>query len=176
MCNCNSFRFILVVIFAAVVAGCAGSQKATRSTKTQPRQANQLEGMDESFDPLTLNDYNIKLEIKKSSTTVESSSIAVAQDSTINNETEMVDGYRVQILAIAEETAAREMRKEAILKQDRDVYLEFKNPYYKVRVGDCISRADAEKLQQDLVEKGFLDAWVIRTKVFKKKARQTVNE
>ncbi|MDZ7296167.1 MAG: SPOR domain-containing protein, partial [candidate division KSB1 bacterium] len=74
-------------------------------------------------------------------------------------------GYRVQIVSTPFEEVAREVRKEALLKFEEPVYMVFDAPYYKVRVGDCISRFEAEELQQKAMEKGFGQAWVVRTLV-----------
>jgi len=74
-------------------------------------------------------------------------------------------GYRVQIISTPFEEVAREVRNEALLKFEEPVYMVFDAPYYKVRIGDCVSRFDAEELQQKAIEKGFAQAWVVRTMV-----------
>lgn len=80
---------------------------------------------------------------------------------------EMVWGWRVQICALSDEVAARAVFIDAHLKFDEQIYLTYDSPYYKVRIGDCLSRYEADDLQKIAVERGFDDAWVVRTKVYK---------
>ncbi|NOZ57631.1 MAG: SPOR domain-containing protein, partial [Calditrichaeota bacterium] len=89
------------------------------------------------------------------------------QDTLQSAESQLVLGYRVQICATPDEQEARSYLHEAILKfPDQGVYLTFDSPYYKVRVGDCKSRFEAEELQKLVQKNGFPDAWVVRTKVY----------
>jgi len=46
------------------------------------------------------------------------------------------------------------------------VYIDGDPPYFKVRVGDCLTRADAEQLAALLrSKKGYPEAWVVETLV-----------
>ena len=54
-------------------------------------------------------------------------------------------------------------------------YRVFDPPFYKVRVGDFINWYDAEKLQKLAIQKGFREAWVIRTKVNLMRARKQLD-
>ncbi len=86
----------------------------------------------------------------------------------------MVPGYRIQIAALSNQDEAMDVRKEAMLKfADQEVYLIFDPPYYKIRVGDFLTRYDAEKLQKEAIKMGYKDAWIVRTKV---KSIQSVSE
>ncbi len=78
----------------------------------------------------------------------------------------MVPGYRIQIAALSNQDEAMDIRKEAMLKfANQEVYLIFDPPYYKIRVGDFLTRYDAEKLQKEAIKMGYKDAWIVRTKV-----------
>ena len=79
-----------------------------------------------------------------------------------------VPGYQVQIAALSNQEESMEIRRSAMLKFTEDVYLIFDSPYYKVRVGNCITRNQAEDLQRKAVRLGFPDAWIIRTTVEKR--------
>jgi len=50
-------------------------------------------------------------------------------------------------------------------KIDEDVYITYEVPYYKIRVGNCVDRKQAEELKLKLVELGYASAWIIRTRV-----------
>lgn len=87
-----------------------------------------------------------------------------------------VFGYRVQILAIdaakpgSKEKAEQFAREaEARLKGEYKVYVKYIPPYYKVRVGDFLSREDAEKMKMRLRSLGYYDAWVAETEVESKR-------
>ncbi|NLP10410.1 SPOR domain-containing protein [bacterium] len=76
-------------------------------------------------------------------------------------------GYRVQLVATREEAEARANMQSALLSFSENVYLLFDNPYYKLRVGDCLSRSQADSLQQRALAKGFANAWITRSQVYK---------
>lgn len=40
------------------------------------------------------------------------------------------------------------------------VYVIFESPWYKIRVGDCLTRAEAEVLKKKLVELGYTQTWI----------------
>jgi hypothetical protein len=48
---------------------------------------------------------------------------------------------------------------------DSTVEKVFNLPYYKIRIGNCATREEAERLLVRAQELGYRDAWVIRTQV-----------
>ncbi len=77
-----------------------------------------------------------------------------------------VDGYRVQIFA-ASSRAAAEAEKANVrdtLGQD-DVYIESEPPYFKVRIGNFITREAAEGLMERLKAYGYDTTFVVRTRI-----------
>lgn len=87
-----------------------------------------------------------------------------------------VFGYRVQILAVdaskpGNKEKAEKFAKEAEarLKGEYKVYVEYIPPYYKVRVGDFISREEAERMKMRLRSLGYYDAWIAETEVAPKR-------
>ncbi len=77
----------------------------------------------------------------------------------------LVEGFRVQLLATREESEARRARDDARAGFPENSYLLFDNPYYKLRLGDCLTRTSADSLQQRAVSKGFTGAWIVRSLV-----------
>ncbi len=77
----------------------------------------------------------------------------------------MVEGYRVQLLATREEEVARRARADARTYFPENSYLLFDNPYYKLRLGDCLTRTAADSLQQRAMSKGFPGSWIVRSQV-----------
>ncbi len=141
---------------------CASSQNGSRQTvKTGDHQK-----IIEDFDPGTLGDY--RQDEREENESAQVFDIDKFLQGTAMQElggATQVPGYRIQLVSTRDESEARIIKQEALLKFDVEVYTIFDNPYYKVRVGNCISRLEAEALQQKAIEEDFLDAWVVKTMV-----------
>ncbi|UCE26457.1 MAG: SPOR domain-containing protein [Candidatus Coatesbacteria bacterium] len=76
------------------------------------------------------------------------------------------DGFRVQVSAVSYEDNADRIADEV---RDRltgySVYVDYISDLYKVRVGDCTTRSAAETLRSKLVNLGYDDAWIVKSKV-----------
>ena len=76
-------------------------------------------------------------------------------------------GFRVQVAA---ETDYGEAASAAARVKDRvgdrfPVYVEFVEPWYKVRVGDFGDEEAARALLEELRQAGWADAWTVRTTI-----------
>ena len=85
----------------------------------------------------------------------------------------IIEGYRVQVLVTRNSHSADSIRAVLSDKIDEDVYITYEVPYYKIRVGNCVDRKQAEELQLRLVDLGYASAWIIRTRV---KAPELIRE
>ncbi len=78
----------------------------------------------------------------------------------------LATGYRVQVFAARDRNVAsdavRRLREQRV---SDPIYMEWVDPWYKVRVGDFTDRASAERLRTRLVELGFPEAWIVRTTI-----------
>ena len=118
---------------------------------------------DESIDPNTLIDYKpnwpivvnpfLDMENLKNNEDVRDTSEII------------IEGYRVQVLVTRNTHSADSIRAVLSDKIDEDVYITYEVPYYKIRVGNCVDRKQAEELKLKLVELGYASAWIIRTRV-----------
>ena len=118
---------------------------------------------DESIDPNTLIDYKpnwpivvnpfLDMENLKNNEDVRDTSEII------------IEGYRVQALVTRNTHSADSIRAVLSDKIDEDVYITYEVPYYKIRVGNCVDRKQAEELQLKLVKLGYASAWIIRTRV-----------
>jgi len=158
------FGLYVLIIF---IFGCSGSKKLMTESKESPADEKNTGIINEFFDPLILDEEDLKI---KKTISVESKSDqmddVLSQSAIDQQRSESVTGFRVQICAVSDEEGARQIHRDAILKfLDEEVYLIYDSPYYKVRVGNCLTRYEADKLQQLAIEKGFDDAWVVRTKI-----------
>ncbi len=75
----------------------------------------------------------------------------------------VAQGYRVQIFLCDDLREASRMLAEARSKFEEQVYLEYDAPYYKVRVGDCQTEPDGEKLLKIARRFGYQEAWLVYT-------------
>lgn len=74
-------------------------------------------------------------------------------------------GFRVQIYAFLSKAGADAARERATLQFPERVYVEHIAPYYKVRVGDCVTREEAESLKARAKQLGYTDAFIVETMV-----------
>lgn len=95
--------------------------------------------------------------------------IKVEEDS--NEETDMFEGYRVQIysgqnVALADTIASifRAWSDTTIVGYQADTYTFFKAPYYRVHVGDFHER-DRAIYFSNLLKRRFRDAWVVYDRI-----------
>lgn len=93
---------------------------------------------------------------------------------TIRSETpsrKAVRGYRVQVHSFRDRKTADIARRQ-LQQQLEDlsgvrVHIEEEPSSYKIRVGDCLTKAEAEKLMRTLrTRKGYPDAWIVETLVY----------
>ncbi len=157
------------VIIVLLLISCSASQFGWQEKPVTGE--NESSDYIEDFDPLTLNDDDIVIEpVDRTEPSedpyrpeVETPSSPIQRDPE-----EMVQGYRVQLLISRDEELATEAKKRAIFQfPEVDVYLVFETPYYKIRIGDCLTEKEAEQLTNEAIRKGYDDAWRVRTKVYR---------
>ncbi|HPG39545.1 MAG TPA: SPOR domain-containing protein [bacterium] len=164
---------LIILCMGLVLTGylsCSGpAQLQNGSTPVQQQQHEQQTRLNEEFDPLTLNDEPVS-----SSETIDAKAeffqlsefitTAVQDTADIN---EMAPGYRVQLISTRSESESNMVKLDAMLTFQTHVYRIFDDPYYKIRIGDCLSRFEANELQETAVKKGFSEAWVVQTNVYR---------
>ena len=74
-------------------------------------------------------------------------------------------GYRVQVFASGTRETAETFEMQIEIQMGVDTYLEYIDGMFKVRVGDCRSRTQAEELLHKCRKAGFEDAWIVSTEV-----------
>jgi len=75
------------------------------------------------------------------------------------------EGYRVQVISTQDFEVANSLKGEMVPLFKGEVYVTFDPPNYKVRVGNFLFRAEAEKAQLKLRRLGYRTAWIIRTQI-----------
>ncbi len=163
--------YVVLLAGIAFVAGCASAPK-TVSVVPDDQKAEKVV-MNEDFNPLTLNDYSLPAEKKSTVTTYKLEQFMKEDKVDSLNSDEMVPGYRVQLISTRYEAEARTVKLDAMLTFKENVYVIFDDPYYKIRIGDCLTRFDANVLQEEAADKNFNEAWVVRTNVFRSPVLQS---
>jgi len=76
-----------------------------------------------------------------------------------------VYGFRVQIFASSTEKNAMKIVDDARTAFSGRVYVEHVAPYYKVRIGDCLTKEDADVLKTKAVGLGYRGAFIVETMI-----------
>ena len=153
------YLFLLSALF---LMGCAGTQEVVKDDT--PIQ--DLYKYDESFDPLTLDDDDIIIAGDENSQIIDNSGNIPDIDKPMV--VKEITGFRVQILATKNiETASlfEQEASERFNNLDHKTYLIFEAPLYKIRVGDCKERAQAENLRDQAMQYGYRESFIVKTKI-----------
>ena len=75
------------------------------------------------------------------------------------------EGYRLQIFesSSVEETNQTLRKFESSLKDS--VYMVFEAPLYKLRLGNFVTKKEAEKQKENLNKKGYKNIWIVRSRI-----------
>lgn len=82
---------------------------------------------------------------------------------------DFTEGWRVQLSANSTLADADARARAARVKFTEPVYVEYEPPFYKVRVGDFLTRAEAESMATRARAEGYEGAWVVETLVLRPK-------
>ena len=147
------FTFLAVVTFVLTITSCAPKrqihqQVTTDTTTYKPIIMEESTSDTTSTTAATSNSENIDT----TKTAVDTNASAPA------NQT----GYRVQVFATFSEGKADKIANQVRERTTEPVYVEYIAPYYKVRVGDCSTKDEAESLKSNLYGLGYSDAFVVQ--------------
>jgi hypothetical protein len=76
-----------------------------------------------------------------------------------------IQGYRVQLFASTVREEAEGVADVVRGLFTEKVYIDFSEPYYKIRVGNYATLEAAEAMRRRVAEIGYEDAWVIETTI-----------
>jgi hypothetical protein len=74
-------------------------------------------------------------------------------------------GFRVQLYATRDVEKAKKVAESARNIFSMQTYIEYQDPYYKVRLGDFRTREEAERMRYNVTSGGFEDAWIVETTI-----------
>ena len=157
-----------MILLIALIYACGTSGKVIKENDPQQNKI-KTSRYDESFDPLSLDDEDIiitKKEEKESDQNTADNKI----ENTADEEVVLLEseGFRVQIFAtrsIETATLAQQKAVDQFSDSNYKVYLVFEAPLYRLRIGDALSRSDAEDIRDLAKERGYDEAFIVRSKV-----------
>lgn len=168
-------RIGLLAAACVLVAGCSGGARtvAPAETADRPEAADSVQA--ESFDLTPYRDQpaDVRTEV------VHDVPAALLENRADVGIERTVEGFRVQVFstldqeeAAANEEAAREFWRSIVdaaeagadLPEDLQVYRLFRQPYYRIRVGDFVDRSRAERVAVIFAER-FGGAFVVPDQV-----------
>ena len=161
------FLYKLIVLFM-LGSGCAFAPKAKFGP--QKEEAKETVEQVEDFDPLALDEELEKPSDSEAQTGTgdlqDHEQPAITSDTLVQKDVEGVQGYRVQIFVSSNMESAQKIVAEAEEIFPKEVYLQYDAPYYKIRIGNCLTRREGDLLKERAVRRGYRDAWVVRSLVY----------
>jgi hypothetical protein len=162
--NCSQILRIdyLVVIAFIITAGCSSTKEVVK----EDIPVQDVYQYDESFDPLSLEDDDILIAGDDSTPTVDNTENNPNPEEIVT--TKEITGFRVQILATKNIETASLFEQEASERfghLDHKTYLIFEAPLYKIRVGDCKERIEAEELRDLAMQYGYRESFIVKSKI-----------
>jgi hypothetical protein len=168
-------RFVAAIVCASLIllGGCRPSEESRREEEAAPstrggEEKAPLSTYEKTFNP-ALFDQEIRDVPRTQEITKEQGTVGNQEDSLVV-ESELAQGFRVQIFATANIDDANAMKMAAAEREPEDsIYVVFDPPLYKVRLGDFRTRIEANQKLASLVDMGFPDAWVVSDRIFLRK-------
>jgi hypothetical protein len=175
----RSVLFAVLAVFVAV--GLLGSEACTPAKtkapeKTSAEQPYDLEQEGE-IPPAPVEEAPAEADVEEipvEDNDVVAENVEIPRDTTKSGETgagpagvEGRDGsvsvpvFRVQILATSSEQSALDAKKRVENRLGLAAYISLVDGMYKVRVGDCATREEANKVRETCRGAGYTDAWIV---------------
>ena len=73
--------------------------------------------------------------------------------------------YRVQFFATKYPDEASQVAKSVGDQLSQKAYIEYKAPYYWVRLGDCETKEEADSLLEKIKKLGYMESWVVEIEI-----------
>jgi hypothetical protein len=160
----NLFGFLFAFV-ALLIAGCGSGKEAERDEEREA-YVRTLQKYEAQFHP---SDYEVAF-MRSNREKKEAGEYRHADTAhtVIPDASEIVSGYRVQLVSTKDIDAANAKKSEVETAFPEEwFYLVYEAPTYKLRAGNFRARIEAERFLKQLAEKGFADAWAVPDKVLK---------
>ncbi len=163
------FLFPLVIILLFKLISCSATPVDDRYKKTESTKEKTKEKVEEyQFD---FSPYQEKLDSSNISNNLNDEDLNLwltyedndkIKKSDIDVKLEKTKGYRVQVFVTDSWNEADNKRSEIYFKtKEKNIYIDFEPPFYKVKVGDFIDANSARELSQKLNQLGYESTAVV---------------
>lgn len=172
--NRPSRVLLIVSTLLLTIYGCSSPEQAVDAPESRPLQEHEQE-----FDPSKYRrtaGEEAGEDTRSRTTPGESTPDDTATDETATDWVERLEkamGYRVQLYSTTSIDAAQRTlaqlrtRLDSLQVDPGRLDLGYDAPYYKVRAGDYVRKADADSLRERLHAVGLTDAWVVRDSIIR---------
>lgn len=152
-------RSVLVMVFVLLLAGCGATKESTTDDRAVSEAA--IRSFESRFQP---SDHDPLKPRTQDRVPRRPDSLATrdANESLSPTAAETVQGFRVQVYSSTEIDAARAKKAEfEAAFPDEWFYLDYQAPTYKLRVGNFLTRFEAERFARTLTDQGYREAWTV---------------
>lgn len=165
---------LLITIAGVVVilAGCSASTGSRYETKDETKTSSTTEEKKQVEEDFDITPYETEIEIEAAPLTTDKLPSDVWYEYNVSAPDSAkkiigtADGYRVQVISTDDIDEANLIRSEIYASTARkEVYIIFEPPFYKVKVGDFTSKAEAENLRFKLNQLGYTESKVVQETV-----------
>ncbi|MCK4403868.1 MAG: SPOR domain-containing protein [candidate division Zixibacteria bacterium] len=73
--------------------------------------------------------------------------------------------YRVQFFATKYPDEASQVAESVANQLSQKTYIDYKTPYYWVRLGECQTKEEADSLLRKIKELGYKESWVVEVEI-----------
>jgi len=163
----------LSLILMILITGCSASTgsryEEEKTVVEEPGKKSQESEITEDFD---MTPYKTEIEVEEeyytNQPTLKDVWYGYDESASPNLQKNIIgttDGFRVQIVSTDDIDLANQTRSEVYFKINKEVYVSFEPPFYKVKVGDFTSRTEANDLKFKLNQLGYSEARVVQETV-----------
>lgn len=163
---------LLMMISALLLAGCGGTKESTTDDRAASEAA--IRAYESRFQP---SDHDPLKPRTQDRVPRRPDSLATrdANESLSTTAAETVQGFRVQVYSSTEIDAARAKKAEfEAAFPDEWFYLDYQAPTYKLRVGNFLTRFEAERFARMLTDQGYREAWSVPETVLRAPGKRPV--
>lgn len=161
-----------ITVITILFIGCSASTGSRYETKKETGKETSSEVKEEIVEDFDITPYQTEIDIEAPPIATDKLPPDVWYgygDSSSENQRTIVgttDGYRVQVLSTDNIDEANQVRAEIYEKTTRkEVYIIFEPPFYKVKVGDFTTKAEADDLRFKLNQLGYTESKVVQETV-----------
>jgi hypothetical protein len=163
---------LFLVILLLYFLGCSASTGSRYEKKEVNNIENRNENIEDVEEDFDITPYKTEIELESEPLTTGSIPPDVwyqYDDSDLGLKKNVIgttDGYRVQVIATDNIEEANQIRSEIYSRTtNKQVYINFEPPFYKVKIGDFTSNTDANDLKFMLNQLGYKEARVVQETV-----------